>query len=179
MSTAPKYNPSYTVYDYQTWQGDWELYNGVAIAMGPSPFGPPQSLAPKIATELIIGTSKIDCSGFDVLQEIDWIVNDNTVVRPDLLIVADGVPAKHVETCPVLIVEILSDSTEEKDRHYKFELYQGEGVKFYLLADPQEKQVELFELMDGKYHEKNIGDRVDIRLSESCQLSLDVGKFFE
>ena len=40
MSIAPKYQPHYTVDDYQHWEGDWELWNGVAVAMAPSPFGP-------------------------------------------------------------------------------------------------------------------------------------------
>ena len=40
VSTAPRYLPHYTVADHAAWQGDWELLDGVAVAMTPSPFGP-------------------------------------------------------------------------------------------------------------------------------------------
>ena len=33
------YKPRYTVDDYESWAGDWELWQGTAIAMTPSPFG--------------------------------------------------------------------------------------------------------------------------------------------
>lgn len=39
MSTAPRYQPHYTVEDYRQWEGRWELMGGVAIAMSQSPFG--------------------------------------------------------------------------------------------------------------------------------------------
>jgi hypothetical protein len=39
MSTAPRYEPCYTVEDYRHWEGRWELWNGVPVPMTPSPFG--------------------------------------------------------------------------------------------------------------------------------------------
>ena len=39
MRTASKYDPHYTVADYEQWSGDWELWKGTAVAMTPSPFG--------------------------------------------------------------------------------------------------------------------------------------------
>jgi hypothetical protein len=38
VSTAPRYLPHYTVADHAAWEGDWELLDGVALAMTPSPF---------------------------------------------------------------------------------------------------------------------------------------------
>ena len=55
MSSAAKYQPHYTVDDYQHWQGDWELWNGVAIAMGPSPFGRHAQLVGQLAKILGVG----------------------------------------------------------------------------------------------------------------------------
>ncbi|WP_457626586.1 hypothetical protein [Persephonella sp.] len=37
MSFAEKYLPNYTVEDYKQWEGDWELIEGIAYAMVPSP----------------------------------------------------------------------------------------------------------------------------------------------
>jgi hypothetical protein len=49
MNQIPYFVPNYSVADYQTWPGDWELWNGVPIAMGPSPFLPHGALAATLA----------------------------------------------------------------------------------------------------------------------------------
>lgn len=52
---------------------------------------------------------------------------------------------KYVES-PILIVEVLSDSTESYDRNKKFEHYRSiESLKYYLLVDQTCKHVELYE----------------------------------
>jgi Uma2 family endonuclease len=52
---------------------------------------------------------------------------------------------KYVEN-PILVVEVLSDSTESYDRKKKFEHYRSiESLKYYLLVDQTCKHVELYE----------------------------------
>lgn len=52
---------------------------------------------------------------------------------------------KYVEN-PVVVVEVLSDSTESYDRNKKFEHYRSiESLKYYLLVDQTCKHVELYE----------------------------------
>jgi Uma2 family endonuclease len=52
---------------------------------------------------------------------------------------------RYVEN-PVLIVEVLSPSTEAYDRSLKFEHYRSiEGLQYYLLIDQQRRHVELYE----------------------------------
>ena len=46
---ALDYEEFYTVADYRLWKGDWELINGVAYAMAPSPTVTHQSLSTNIA----------------------------------------------------------------------------------------------------------------------------------
>jgi len=46
-----KYLPSYTYEDYKSWEGDWELINGIPYAMAPSPI--------KIHQKLIISISSL------------------------------------------------------------------------------------------------------------------------
>ena len=48
MSSAPRYLPHYSVADYLSWEGDWELWNGTAVAMSPSPLGPHERAAAKL-----------------------------------------------------------------------------------------------------------------------------------
>ena len=51
----------------------------------------------------------------------------------------------HVEN-PVLVVEVLSDSTESYDRGRKFQQYRSiESLRYYLLVDQGRKHVELYE----------------------------------
>ena len=52
---------------------------------------------------------------------------------------------------PDLIVEVLSPSTEEKDRTTKFDDYEDHGVSEYWLVDPKERFVEQYILRDGNY----------------------------
>ncbi len=52
MTAAKKYLPHYTIDDYQLWAGDWELWNGIAVAMTPSPFGRHQALASRLLVAL-------------------------------------------------------------------------------------------------------------------------------
>ncbi|PAY15578.1 hypothetical protein CKO51_31115 [Rhodopirellula sp. SM50] len=85
MSAAPKYIPHYTVNDYLGWDGDWELWSGIPIAMSPSPFGRHQAVASRVAYELRKAIIESDCQA-EVLPEIDWIVSDDTVVRPDVVV---------------------------------------------------------------------------------------------
>ena len=122
MSTAGRYLPHYTVADYEQWEGDWELWQGIPVAMSPSPFGPHQNCSLRIARSLLAAIEAAKCQAV-VLQEVDWIISDDTVVRPDVLVLCGGVPERHVTQSPALIVEILSPSTADRDRNEKLGLY--------------------------------------------------------
>ena len=45
------------------------------------------------------------------------------------------------------------------------------GVKYYIIADPQKKSVEVFELRDNKYKQT---DTTLFELTRDCSISLDV-----
>jgi len=53
------YEEKYTISDYQTWQGDWELIYGDAYAMSPSPVYIHQFVNGKIFRQL---DEKLDLS---------------------------------------------------------------------------------------------------------------------
>lgn len=137
MSTAPHYQPHYTIADYLQWEGRWELWNGLPVAMTPSPAGRHARLLVDVAALLkaAVDAAGADC-GATVLAEIDWIVADDTVVRPDLVIVCGAEPPGHVEQPPALAVEILSPATRQRDLTVKRDLYAASGVGWYLIIDP-------------------------------------------
>jgi hypothetical protein len=86
MSTAPRYQPHYTVDDYAHWEGQWELWHGVAVAMSPSPFGRHAKLLARTVAALQTAIDSAGCHA-TVLVEIDWIVSRDTVLRPDVIVV--------------------------------------------------------------------------------------------
>lgn len=52
---------------------------------------------------------------------------------------------------PDLVVEVLSDSTENRDRGVKFEDYESHGVSEYWLVDPNAEVVEQYAIEDGEF----------------------------
>lgn len=178
MSAAPRYQPHYTVQDYQLWAGDWELWNGVAVAMTPSPFGRHSKLLIDVGAMLKAAIEAADCDA-TVLGEIDWIVSQDTVLRPDLIVVCGREPERHVEHTPAVVVEILSESTRERDLKYKRAIYQQQSVRFYLIVDTDASQLTALRLGDkGQYREINFSGSLTLEICDTCSISINVEKLF-
>jgi Uma2 family endonuclease len=172
--------PRYTYKDYKQWEGQWELIYGYPCAMSPSATNLHQLVASNlhfIFTSAIRSQKKEVCN-CRTLYETDWIISDDTVVRPDLCIVCGVIdPNDFIRTPPLLIAEISSNSTRLKDRNTKFRLYESLGVNYYLLADPYKKQIEYFQLINNKYEQKTIID--SIILHSNCEIKIDLNEIFE
>ncbi len=52
---------------------------------------------------------------------------------------------------PDFVVEVLSDSTEKRDRGVKFEDYEAHGVREYWLVNPSRRELEQYVLEKGRY----------------------------
>jgi Uma2 family endonuclease len=74
-----------------------------------------------------------------------------TLLQPDILIVCGEIKKKYLDFPPALVVEILSPATALKDRHTKYEFYEQQGVKYYLIVDADKKTIEVSELKAKKY----------------------------
>ena len=85
----------------------------------------------------------------------DWHLADDMIVRPDLIIICHGIPERHLDYAPALIVEVVSESTEKKDRTAKYDLYQQNGVETYVIVDPDSQHIDVFELLDGSYRQQD------------------------
>ncbi len=181
MSTVRKYLPHYTVEDYRQWKGDWELWYGTAVAMSPSPFGPHERAVSALSYQIqnSIHQGQCNCA---VYTGLDWIVQSDTVVRPDVMVVRDGQPERHLEKVPMLTVEILSDSTADKDRHAKRELYANNHVKHYLIADATDKTIQWLELQsEGKYEDVStriINGQFSVSLEDGCDIQFECKSAF-
>ncbi len=146
---ALNYEELYTLDDYKLWEGNWELIGGVAYAMAPSPIVTHQSVGMNIAYRL---KSAIEsCEECLVLSEIDYEISDNTVVRPDVLLICKEIDEK-VNKTPEIIFEILSPSTARRDETIKFDIYEKEGVKYYILVNPKNRIAKVYRLYhDGRF----------------------------
>lgn len=110
-----------------------------------------------------------------MLYEVDWRINGDTVLRPDLVVVCEPIDTPWLEKAPTLVVEVLSPSTAANDRGYKRERYAKQGVAYYLIVDPETKQVETLRLTDSAYQPT---DPTLIELHAGCTLSLDMASIW-
>lgn len=56
----------------------------------------------------------------------------------------------YITKSPKIIFEILSQSTEKKDKELKYHLYEEEGVFYYIIVDPIEFIAKVYHLKDGQ-----------------------------
>lgn len=179
MSSAAKYIPHYTFADYRQWEGDWELWSGIPVAMTPSPFGRHQWVAGKILSQINHRLGEADCADCYVVGETDWVVSDDTVVRPDISVVCGEFPERFIEHSPVAVVEVLSERTAEKDRTAKFALYRQAGVRYYLLVDPSRHAIDAFALgPSGEYTQLEAADEIRMELHATCTICLRIPDCF-
>jgi len=167
-----RYIPHYTYEDYKLWEGDWELIHGIPYAMSPSPARKHQFLGAQLINGIstALAGKKKDCDECVVYYELDWIISDDTVVRPDIMIVCGIFNTDFLTFPPELIIEILSPGTTIKDRTAKFDIYEQQKVKYYLLADPVLLTLKIFVLAEQGYIET---DTKKFNLYKQCELNLD------
>lgn len=173
MSSAEKLVPRYTVRDYRLWKGDWELWDGIAIAMSPSPFGRHQAIVANLIRQLGNAIEDAQCHA-SVIGELDWIVRDDTVVRPDVMIICGQVPEKHLREPPGLVAEVLSDSTRRNDLGYKRDLYAEQGVPEYWIIDPDNELIDVLKLCSGPYESTTVGRKITTRVCDDCPIEVDI-----
>jgi Uma2 family endonuclease len=179
MPSVIKKLPHYTYEDYLNWEGRWELMEGHPYAMSPSPSLRHQDINGKLWS-VFNDSLQRNCRHCKVYLPIDWKVNDDTVVQPDLLIICKKTEKKFLDFVPPLVVEILSPSTAFKDRNDKFALYEMQGVKYYLIVDAQFKKIEVYELIDGKYQPVAVTpEEFDFSLGDDCKLKVHFDNIWE
>ena len=174
MNLALKYPPRYTIKDYESWEGDWELIEGVPYALA-SPSFKHQRIVLKIARYLDEVLEK-ECPDCVVGIDADYVVSEDTVLRPDIFITCEEVEDKLLKP-PKVIFEVVSPSTREKDEKLKFELYQREGVPYFVLVYPDLKKAKIYKLTDRGYKKLTdvVNDKVEFELN-GCKIELDFSK---
>ena len=176
MSVAEILNYTYT--DYIHWEGEWELIDGAPVSMAPAPMKIHQRLAAEIFMALNLGLEE-ECSECEILYETDWKVSDETLLRPDIVLACEDDHEAYLSKAPKIIVEILSPSTAKKDETIKFDIYEREGVQYYILVYPDDLKAKVYSLKDGRY--VKVGDFTHEVLDFddiTCNISLDFAQVF-
>ena len=106
---------------------------------------------------MIIGTYlSNNKSGYVYPDDVDVHFSDGTLFKPDLCVVLKSnehilAGRKNIYGAPDMVVEVLSKSTQKKDRTVKKDTYEAYGVREYWIVDPLSKSVSVYLLHDDKY----------------------------
>ncbi|MGY4675086.1 Uma2 family endonuclease [Ursidibacter arcticus] len=151
-------NRSYSYSDYLLWQlkERVEIIKGKILAMSPAPNRLHQNISLKLTGHLLkvfpSDKCKLYVAPFDV-RFPDENGNIKTVVQPDLCVICD--PNKLDEQgcigAPDLIIEILSPGNSKREMKDKYELYQEQGVSEYWVVRPEERNIHIYLLENGRY----------------------------
>ena len=172
----------YTYADYCAWDDSrrWELIDGAAYAMSPSPSRGHQAITGEIfgqLREFLKGKPcKVFIAPFDVRLNADGA--DDIVVQPDILVVCDESKldgGNGVVGAPDFIAEILSPSSLKHDWIMKKRLYLRSGVREYWIVDPDAKMVTAHVLRDGGYMSYTYDEHdaaVPVEVLSGCAINL-------
>ncbi len=168
----------YTVRDYLGWEGDWELIHGQALAMAPSPSIEHQTVSFAIAHQL--GEQLEPCPHCQALFEIDVELAEDTVVRPDVLVICYQPEGERLTRAPDLVFEVLSPKTARRDEVLKFDLYRSAGVLCYVLVNPDTQKAKVWRLIGGEYQKvaEFHDEHYCFELSK-CSFDFDFGRLWK
>jgi len=168
----PFYSERYLVEDWENWNDPWELIDGFPYCMSPAPAFRHQRINTKILVQI---SNQLDtCGKCEAIMPIDWQIDEYTVVQPDILVLCKPFNGKRLFQVPICVFEILSPSTQKKDRTVKFELYQRQGVKYFILVDPETQTLEAFEMgAEEKFVPMSTSPTLDFDF-EGCKVQLDM-----
>ena len=186
MSIAVKRDRIYTYADYLSWNDgeSWELIDGVAYNMSPAPNRRHQEVSRNLLIKFGNYVEGKPCQVYSAPFDVRLPLRDEkeediiNVVQPDILVVCDKskLDDKGCIGAPDLVVEIFSASTSKKDHNEKFNLYEKVGVEQYWIAYPYEKEIYIYQLIDGKYDngtKYSVGQSIEPEKFAGLSISLE------
>jgi Uma2 family endonuclease len=157
-----------------------EIIDG-ELVVSPRPLGLATSVGSVLGGELHAPFSRGrgGPGGWIILFEPELHVAGGEVLVPDLagwrrdrLAV---IPEEHFEISPDWVCEVLSPTTEKRDRIQKMRIYAAWGVSYAWLVHPRRRTLEAFKLRDGKWvtiATLNDDDRARIEPFDAIELDL-------
>ena len=130
-----------------------EIVDGDHV-MTPAPSTTHQTVSKRLQYQLY---SQVELGGLGLVfnAPVDVQLTDHDIVQPDLVVVlkdrAKLITDANIDGPPDLVVEILSPLTLVADTARNKQLYERTGVGEYWVADPDNRRVDQFRLVDGRY----------------------------
>lgn len=181
----------YSYADYLTWPIDEvvELIKGIRFKKAAAaPKRIHQRVSVKLVSKLYHFLEGQKCQVYDAPFDVrfpkgskeDHKIHD--VVQPDICVICD--PEKLDDRgcigAPDLIVEILSPGNSKTELKHKYSLYESHGVREYWIIHPENQNLLIYRLVDGRYITKGLltsGDVVESTVLEG--FTLDLEEFFK
>ena len=145
MGVALKREKIYTYADYLSWSESerWEIIDGRAYDMSP---------APSVRHQDIVGNFYLKLKTYPKnrcyvgIAPTDVVLDEHNVLQPDCFMVCDKgkVTERCIEGAPDLVIEVVSPSTELKDRREKKAVYERFGVREYTIIFPEREYCERY-----------------------------------
>lgn len=173
-------NEKYTYQDYKHWPDDLkcEILDGVIYDMSPAPRVRHQDIASNFHIALKTHPSNPCYTG---IAPTDVVFDEHNVVQPDVFLVCDRdkITELNVRGAPDLVIEIVSPSTERKDRREKKNLYEKFGVREYIIVFPEAEYVERYRLIAGKFQKPEIYNWDESFTFTVFEMEIDLWEIFE
>lgn len=178
-------NPRVSFAEMQQWPDDgrrYELYDG-AVIVSPSPFPRHQRVAMHIGR--VLSDYERTAGGVVFSVPIDIVFSEYDVLQPDAVYFCEA--RRHVinmmeatRAAPDLAVEVLSRSTEQRDRGRKLQMLGRYGVPEYWIVDPVGHTLEIYTNRGGSLElAAMFGERDDVASSTLPGLRFSASRIFE
>ena len=180
---ADKY---YTYEDYLNWPEDEriELIDGKIYYMA-APNQQHQELSRRLSSRFDNYLHGKKCDSFSAPFDvrIDFMIGNESVVQPDLLVVCDKnkLDGRGLNGAPDFIIEILSPSNRSHDLVRKYNKYLEVGVQEYWIVDPLKEAVAVNLLTDDKkqYLTTTFKKGDEIKVDVLDELTINVTDLFD
>lgn len=175
----------YTFADILSWDIDAriELIDGVPYMMAP-PSTEHQRITGEIFRQVANFLVGKKCQAFPApfgvrlfSRKEDTPDDEGTVLEPDITVVCDRdkLDEHGCKGAPDFVVEVLSPSSQRRDRLEKYNLYRLAGVREYWIVDPERKLVQAVTMEEGQYPLPQVytaKDNAPVTVLEGCVIDL-------
>lgn len=144
---------NWTYEEFAALPDDGNRYEVIAgeVYMTPAPGTAHQRVAFRLGFLIESFLQQHELGGWVVASPVDVLFAEGDYLEPDLVYVRRermGIVKKRgIEAAPDLVVEVISESTADRDRGIKRERYAHFGVPHYWVVDLEARQIEVYRML--------------------------------
>ena len=139
---------------------------------------PNTKVAAELRYEFTLALKEKKCTTCIAYDHIDYKTSEDTILIPDILVVCGEIKKKFLDFASSIVVEILSPSTALKDRNTKYQIYEQEKVKYYVVVDIDTESVEIYQLINDKYSLQAQATNFQFELQADCSINVQFANIF-